>query len=106
MKLSLPKLVLATAAAAACSGCAAPVEPELKSPHSYQVPVDFENLGLLLRNGQQVFFPYSTPRCPYYDPKAQLGAASGPGPSEHGVPALPAVVHGAPAEPVAPPSAR
>ena len=46
------------------------VEPELKSPHSYQVPVDFENLGLLLRNGRQVFFPYSTPRCPYYDPKA------------------------------------
>jgi hypothetical protein len=107
MKLSFPMLILAAAAASACNGCAAPVQPALKSPHSYQVPVDFENLGLLLKHGRQVLFPSSTPHCPYYDPKARLEAASGPvGPRDHGTPALPPVVHGESPEQVAPPSAR
>ena len=103
MKLTFHTLTFAAAALCACSGCAAPVQPEFKSPHSLQAPVDCENALLLLKHGQHVLFPYSTPRCPYYDPKANLGTASGPG----GQPAaaLPPVVHGGPAEQVAPPGA-
>jgi len=69
--------ILTAAAVATCVGCAAPVQPELKSPHSHQVNVDFENLLLLAKHGRDVFYPFSTPHCPYYDRRSKMWLGAG-----------------------------
>jgi hypothetical protein len=99
VKRSLPILILTAVAVSTCIGCAAPVRPELKSARRHQVGVDFENLVLFAKHGRRVFFPYSTPRCPYYD--RRIGMIRGPGPTcpcGHEVGPAPAVDEHQPAE--------
>jgi hypothetical protein len=67
MERSASILFLTAVAGAACIGCAAPVQPELKSARSYQVDVDFENIVLLAKHGAPVLYPFSRPHCPYYN---------------------------------------
>ncbi len=76
-KPSLPMTILTAAAVATCVGCAAPVQPQLKSAHSHQVPVDFENVLLTARHGLTPFYPFSTPHCPYYDHRSKMWLGTG-----------------------------
>jgi hypothetical protein len=89
-KRNLPIVILTAAAVAACVGCAAPVEPQLKSARSHQVPVDLENLALFLKHGRAPLYPFSTPHCPYYDRRAKMWLGAGlANPGDYGGPTAP-----------------
>jgi hypothetical protein len=79
MERSARILIAITVLGAACSGCAGPVQPELKSARSHQVNVDFENLVLLAKHGgPTLFYPFSRPHCPYYNYRARDWSGASP----------------------------